>query len=293
MSKRTSRQRDTRGSSGRDGKQGSGSFDDPLLAPLPKILKVQAQLPSLTTTPAETVRSTLVEMVQSEDADNADAIVHAKTSNKVVMLDNPPSKKAEKPPKAKSTLSNRRRKEIQLLDIPTANQKYDLYLPLHDIWTGYIRSLLGKISKQASLRNLETKISKADYHGAMLSVIRHTNPLMVGVTGIVLQESENAFRIIKKNDSLLLIPKTNAVFSFVLDGLVFNLYGNNLRWERLVCQHADRIVYGCWQAIRHMHAILCYQCITVHVAPVGSSINSAHIVMHFRQFSCGVQAQTE
>lgn len=73
-----------------------------------------------------------------------------------------------------------------------------------------------------NLRTVELKLAKADFHGAVLSstvaasialaaisdfivaaVVRHANPLMVGITGIVLQESENVFRLIKQDDTLL------------------------------------------------------------------------------------------
>lgn len=99
-------------------------------------------------------------MVETVDPINASTIVAKKTQNKVVMLDNPPSKKAPAAGAKPAKLSNNRRKEIQQLDIPIANQRYDvlnlepdschifpwcrydLYLPLHEIWKGYIDTLL-------------------------------------------------------------------------------------------------------------------------------------------------------
>lgn len=45
------------------------------------------------------------------------------------------------------------------------------------------------------------KLAKADYHGALLSVTKCKSPAFVGLSGIVLQESCNTFRIITKENA--------------------------------------------------------------------------------------------
>ena len=48
---------------------------------------------------------------------------------------------------------------------------------------------------------------KADFHGAIMTVVRSTCPPFVGTRGIVLQETENVFRFITKQNLIKTIPK--------------------------------------------------------------------------------------
>lgn len=103
--------------------------------------------------------------------------------------------------------------------------RYELFVPLHHLWLGYMSELLGlgqiptPIPDKPPLPNsgaLHTKLVKADFHGSimtgawniqtsayadclikpLLSVKKAKNPCLVGISGIVLLETENAFRII-------------------------------------------------------------------------------------------------
>lgn len=84
--------------------------------------------------------------------------------------------------------------------------------------------------------------------------MRSRQPGLIGVEGIVLQETENAFRVITVQDRLLcklrwtdptklsvrskshvcssffffsaVIPKANSVFAIVIDDILVNIYGN-------------------------------------------------------------------
>ena len=80
------------------------------------------QLPPLESTPREYVQRTLHQIVASEDPIHAASIVDSKTADKVVMLDNPPSKKAALRTRPKP-LSSRRQKEIGLFEIPEENRR--------------------------------------------------------------------------------------------------------------------------------------------------------------------------
>ncbi len=141
------------------------------------------------------------------------------------------------------------------------NIRYRLFVPLHHLWLGYMSELLGlrKASEQQSTSTptmptsagMHAKLVKADFHGSIISGLRtfrcpnatrsthfHTlivkqskNPCLVGLKGIVILETENAFRIITKKDQikcnwttvttaratkqlLAVIPKRNAIFTF-------------------------------------------------------------------------------
>jgi hypothetical protein len=47
---------------------------------------------------------------------------------------------------------------------------------------------------------LEAKMLKADYHGAIIKVTKATNPCLINITGLILQETENTFKIVTKED---------------------------------------------------------------------------------------------
>ena len=46
-------------------------------------------------------------------------------------------------------------------------------------------------------------ILKADFHGCIMSVVRSRCPTYIGVSGIVLQETEKTFRVITRDDKLV------------------------------------------------------------------------------------------
>ncbi|KAG2032162.1 RNase P subunit p29-like protein [Suillus americanus] len=103
-------------------------------------------------------------------------------------------------------------------------QKFDLFLPLHQLWMGYISELLG-LSPPSSVpvgeampnaSSMHPKLVKADFHGSLLTVRQSKNPCLVGLTGIVIHETENAFKIITRKDQLKLIPKQNSIFTLAV-----------------------------------------------------------------------------
>lgn len=134
-----------------------------------------------------------------------------------------------------------RSSEVKLDD---CEAKYDKFVPLHQLWMGYMSELLGQ---QTS--SMQARLVKADLHGSMMTVRASKNVCLVGLAGIVIYESENAFRIITKADKLKLVPKQNTTFAFavpdassasrlteketVLDRahIEFELYGNQFRFR--------------------------------------------------------------
>ncbi|KAI0223499.1 Ribonuclease P protein subunit p29 [Lamellibrachia satsuma] len=132
----------------------------------------------------------------------------------------------------RKTLTARERRQLKLFEIQPAQQRYDMYVPLHELWNDYIRDLL-KFDKatEKSFPTLEERLLKADYHGCIITVTRAKCPSLVGACGIVLQETKNTLRIIAKDDRLKTIPKQNTVFTIKIDGYVVTIYGNNFRYK--------------------------------------------------------------
>ncbi|KAF9792373.1 RNase P/MRP, p29 subunit [Thelephora terrestris] len=111
--------------------------------------------------------------------------------------------------------------------LPVNETKFETYVPLHRLWLGYISELLGlgpqpsgTVTEQnAAMPNVPTihaKLVKADFHGSILTVRQSKNPCLVGLSGIVIYESENAFRVITRGNKLKMLPKQSTVFTFGL-----------------------------------------------------------------------------
>lgn len=87
---------------------------------------------------------------------------------------------------------------------------YEELLPLNEMWLEYIRQNLGvqsfsKLPNSPVDQNWESvnqRLMKADYHGAIISVVQSKEPNIVGLRGIVLQETKNCFRIVTPKNIL-------------------------------------------------------------------------------------------
>jgi len=75
---------------------------------------------------------------------------------------------------------------------------------------------------------LFTRDLQADYQGCLITVVQSRCPSHVGVTGIVLQEMTNVFKLITLANQLKIIPKAGNIFSFCAAENDVTLYGNNI-----------------------------------------------------------------
>ena len=119
-------------------------------------------------------------------------------------------------------------KEKKLFEIGTEGHTYTDYLPLKELWEGYMKDLID--FPKLTERNLETaksKICKCDLHGCEINVERSKCVTYVGTTGILLKESKNMFTLITCDNLIKNIPKANSVFTFILGGYKFTVHGNN------------------------------------------------------------------
>lgn len=169
----------------------------------------------------------------------------------------------EIPPKEKTInkkskrLNARQRRQLGIYDIPKEALKYENFVPLHDLWLGYMKELYG--SGGQDIKTFAQKLLKADFHGAIFTVVKSINPVLVGISGIVIQETQNIFSIITKDnklksklkthvrivllqqhtdtDHLAEVPKANTVFTMKLDvcAHTFTLYG-----QQFICRSAER-----------------------------------------------------
>ncbi|MBN3283743.1 RPP29 protein, partial [Polyodon spathula] len=139
-------------------------------------------------------------------------------------------KKTKKNKRSKTkSLSAKERREMKIFELKPEQQKYELFLPLHELWKQYIRELCNGLGPQVEPMIVQTKLLKADFHGAVVTVVKSKCPSYVGTTGIILQELKHMFKIITKDDKLKVIPKCNSVFGVEIDGFVSHIYGSKFQ----------------------------------------------------------------
>ncbi|KAJ1735969.1 RNase P/RNase MRP complex subunit [Coemansia sp. Benny D160-2] len=133
----------------------------------------------------------------------------------------------------RKTVTSKEKRALKVYDIPKDAQRYELFLPLHRLWSQYISSLIGDrpiasaVKDRKQSQNVLSRLIKADMHGAMISVDRAKCPNYVGIKGIVAQETKNVFRIIAEDDRLVTVPKAHNVFTLELpSGTECQIYGS-------------------------------------------------------------------
>ena len=112
-------------------------------------------------------------------------------------------KASRKRPKPKP-LSAKDRRILNVYDIPEELRKYDIYVPLNEMWVKYMWDILGLKEGQQTLVNAGGSgnvLATADYHGAKVTVVRSKCPSLVNLKGIVAKDTKFTFQIItEKNE---------------------------------------------------------------------------------------------
>lgn len=112
-------------------------------------------------------------------------------------------------PRRTKPLSAREKRALCIYDIPKDQQKYAIYKPLHDLWCGYMREVLDlDPSSSGTHRRTITPVhsgpvlTSADYHGAIIEVVRSRCVSRVGVKGIVVKDTKFTFEVITPTNEL-------------------------------------------------------------------------------------------
>ncbi|KAJ1953626.1 RNase P/RNase MRP complex subunit [Dispira parvispora] len=98
--------------------------------------------------------------------------------------------------KKKPGLNSKQRRALRIYELPKDCQKYSNFVPLHVLWQEYMRTLVENLAPAQQAQRL----SSADFHGAIITVIKSKCPSLVGTRGIVVQETKNLLRIITPDD---------------------------------------------------------------------------------------------
>lgn len=108
-------------------------------------------------------------------------------------------------------LSAKQRRKLGLYQVPRDNQKYANYIPLHTLWLGYAREVLGS-EVYTGGQGAGAKLSAADMHGAEVEVVRSGCVGRVGIKGIVIKDSRFVFEVITPKNSIKVVPKEGTLF---------------------------------------------------------------------------------
>ncbi|XP_074515429.1 ribonuclease P protein subunit p29 [Sebastes fasciatus] len=138
----------------------------------------------------------------------------------------PKKDKSKRTSKKAKGLNARQKRAMKVFQIKPEHQRYELFLPLHELWRQYVIDLCGGLKPTSNPQFVQQKLLKADFHGAIISVVRSKCPSYVGTTGILVQEFKHVFKIITKEDKLKVIPKRNSVFAVEINGFVSHIYGS-------------------------------------------------------------------
>ena len=104
-------------------------------------------------------------------------------------------------------LSAKEKRVLGVYDIPASARKYDLYVPLHKLWVGYMWEILGLKEGEANggyvtAQGYGAQLASADFHGAEVQVVRSRCVGRVGCEGIVVKDTKFTFEVITKRNEL-------------------------------------------------------------------------------------------
>ena len=92
-------------------------------------------------------------------------------------------------------------KRSKVFEVDSEQITFEEMIPIHLMWKEYMKDLLGETKKPsstdiASSMSSLMKISKCDFHGAVISIFEAKNKTLIGIEGIVIKESRLTFTII-------------------------------------------------------------------------------------------------
>ncbi|CAK7226287.1 RNase P/RNase MRP complex subunit [Sporothrix bragantina] len=113
-------------------------------------------------------------------------------------------------------LSSRQRREIEKEQGQATKKKgsikYATFVPLHQLWLGYIREVLGPNELRTGGAGAAAKLTAADFHGALVEVTRSACVGRVGTKGIVIRDTRFVFEVVTPANEVKMVPKEGTFF---------------------------------------------------------------------------------
>ncbi|KAL4889435.1 RNase P/MRP, p29 subunit [Aspergillus ambiguus] len=116
-------------------------------------------------------------------------------------------------------LSAREKRASGIYDLPKEECKYAIFKELHIMWLDYMQEILDMKSRSPEEINVSSlshgsKLVSADFHGALVEVVRSRCAGRVGVKGIVVRDTKFTFMVVTEKDEVKTIPKEQTIFRF-------------------------------------------------------------------------------
>lgn len=125
--------------------------------------------------------------------------------------------RAQQKSKKAKPLSAKQKRALNVYEIPKEQQKYAIYEPLHKMWCGYMREVLGLADGKRTHVDAQDAgpfLASADYHGALMEVVRSRCSSRVGLMGIVVKDTRFTFELVTKENVVKTCPKEHTMFRF-------------------------------------------------------------------------------
>nr|XP_054773145.1 ribonuclease P protein subunit p29-like [Lytechinus pictus] len=198
---------------------------------LPSDVKEDKTLLQTTSNPQKYITSFMKRHTPSKRSAEVQKIL----THKDVIMDGIKRKKKKKrkgggvPQKrGKKRLSYREKQKLKLFDIPEDQQRYELFEPLHQLWLDYMREAVLAHNPDMKNKNmLESRLLKCELYGCILTVTHSKCPAYVGISGILIHETRNTFKVITKENKLKTILKNQCWFMFTVDQYAITIYGQH------------------------------------------------------------------
>ncbi|XP_022131994.1 uncharacterized protein LOC111004973 isoform X1 [Momordica charantia] len=126
--------------------------------------------------------------------------------------------------RSKRRMSMKQHKNCGTFDLHSDFHKFEIFLPMHDMWKSYMTKRLRHVGQDALAQNLLT----ADLHGSIILVVECKIPAFTGISGIMIRETAETFGIVTKDDKFRVVPKKSSVFIFQWDCWKITLLGDKL-----------------------------------------------------------------
>ncbi|XP_026489109.1 ribonuclease P protein subunit p29 [Vanessa tameamea] len=142
-------------------------------------------------------------------------------------------KKGKQKTKKSKILTRNEKKALGFYSIPRNSIQYNDMLALNKVWSEYISQLLElkeqiPDSKSSNWVQFTQSFYRADFHGAMMEVVRSKCPSYVGKKGICVMDTKNTFKIVSEDNIVTTIPKKCSVFNLFIKDIIICIFGKLL-----------------------------------------------------------------
>ena len=124
--------------------------------------------------------------------------------------------------KQSAGISNQQCKRKGLGPVPSgahAALNFAAMLPLHELWQQYAAEGM------ARNRNVQRFLLNADLQGCYLKVEKSSTASLIGLTGIVVEETNTLFLLVSTVNRIRRVPKAGCVFALAAAGARVTLHG--------------------------------------------------------------------